>query len=225
MIGSSNRILMGACNLLENGNMPDWNGVIITPSSVSEYEAAVESSSHGTLIIIDGEIYGSFPTVSNYNKTLYIRGINNGTLYNTSQYDVLNLNSNSYTIVENVTIKVTYSWRVCLRLYNNAEGIMNKCSFVAQASDVYPISGNSPTNTGEIIFSNCLISRGYSHFQGLHLAPLHLQKVQLNNAYYAYGCDGTLAESDYVTSAITGYGPNYGDFLIPDSFLVTHGIL
>ena len=212
------------------GEPSGWSGNFITVGpSGKDYT----NLTAGYAAAVDGDIilcYGTTAATSLIapNKRVFIRGMgatpNDTWITGNFNSQLLRADNGSNVLVENMTFRQQFEWRHSLSISDGGILLANKCHLTSYDNEVYPVGGNSVTNISlTLTLRNCKISKGYSHLMALYLPGVFLDKVELNAAYFAYICSGTLGQNDYVETPTANYGYGYGTLVISDAFLASHG--
>jgi hypothetical protein len=215
-----------------------WSGTVITAGAGKEYAnlyQAWAAAADGDLILVYGNHDLTNQCVTLPNKKLFVRGMGNtpeDTVISAMDDGVVTaliyLASGSSGIFENLKLFYNYAWDNAgvIRLAGVQDVIFNKChiyySSLGLIHDVFKTAAAAQI-TGSVIFRQSKLTRGSSHFRYLDLSVISMQKTEINGALKTNYCEGSFAESDYVTAPADNYGYAYGDYLISGEFLAAFG--
>jgi hypothetical protein len=220
-------------------NGRNFNGNVITVGNDGLYTynytdpaTAFDEAPDGSLILIYPGTYtisdsSLSPTKGN---SLYVKGmgseVNDVTLYRSDSYHTMKLSRENFTfVVENMKIQTAYSWGgafVHRECNSNTTSFLNKLNLVATSSGYVVYFGDTLGSTsdydGNAYLTNINIDRGYATLRevgaGSSTSIISVEKARYHDSYACTSCSRNPFPHDYVTSTTTGYGYNYGDYLI-----------
>lgn len=221
-----------------NGNL--FTGTILTVGvsgcDYTDLGVAIMAASTGTLILVYGSVplyTSTWPSVAE----LFIRGMGDTptdtvvTCQSPGEQGISLFGGSTFSsmIIENLKMTQNTTWGKDFLIWNTTGSLIaNKCYFHAP-TNIYNFGGkwfdpNARGNIANVLLQNCTIVRGYAHFCYLNLNYFSLRKVETNGSINNYNTIGTFAINDSKTTPTSGYGYDYGEYLIteiPDTPTIT----
>lgn len=205
--GLGNIFAIPAINKLEVGSGKQYTNL----------QDAIDASEYGDIIYL----YPGSYTSQQYDaagKFFHIRGIGDpGQVYfnGTSGFNLTNMSFNDTMYIENITGNIVgNNWAPGFSLSSIGAGatvVVNKCRGIASSENSY--GGNITSNAGSVLIRQGHFTKWYRTFAYVD------GYVEITKTYCYYGFStymGWPDVLDVVSSATTGYGPNYGDFYIDE---------
>lgn len=218
-------------------SIPGWNGDVVYVGSTRTYttiNAGIAAANSGDMILIDPGTYVEHVNINKHvhlrgntedldSNTIYIHHAGTAGLYAPVYVDVDSgtsfYNDEKVMYIEGIKITPDSAWHANILLYHvqtDLNLIINKCRF-DYGSTTRGISDWRNSTSGALLeIKYCYVARsgGYSHFYEMD-DPFSLTKVELNSTYNCSGCSATPSPSDYVITPTSGYGYDYGDYILP----------
>lgn len=213
---------------IANGSLFTGNIVTVAPSGgdYTSLKNAIDAATDDTLFLVSPGSYGNYQDIFlNKNIKYYIKR-NGGSSPSDCVINFANtgnfVHQAGQVILEGVKLSNTQSESFCFATYDG-QAIINKCDIYAR----FPTgSGENGTHnsTFTIQYSKLHTYWGgyYAHVGYVNFSKTTLLKVAWSaeaggwSTYQIYGGTGDFISEDVAASGTSGYGYDYGDYLIED---------
>jgi hypothetical protein len=199
-----------------------WNDEVVTLGTGAGYDYTDLNTCHdsvdsGTLVLVYPGLYDA---TSRFTKNLLFKSMGSSigdVVFGNTQDpggNDLGAQGSAHLVFEGIELRDNhfYAWRSNFFVYSeDVEILFNKCYFsvVPHNSHAFDISYIGPA---PITFRNCRLDCGYNTMRG-YISEIRHEK-SYTPSYSCYQCTGSYEYNDRVTTPTSGYGYEYGDYLI-----------